>query len=72
MAKSRADYALETAEGEILGVTEVRRQDYESGIAQNASRAELEVRNWWGRSVQSLFWHRHCHTQLVYFRVFDG
>ena len=30
MAKSRADYALETAEGEILGVTEVRRQDYES------------------------------------------
>ena len=43
MARGKADYALETAEDEILGVTEVKKQDYEGGIAQNAMQIRSAV-----------------------------
>ena len=35
-ATGRADYSVEFQDGQILGVTEVKRQDYMLGIAQNA------------------------------------
>ena len=35
-ARGRADYSIEFQDGEILGVTRVKRQDYMLGIAQNA------------------------------------
>ena len=34
-AKGKADYSIEE-DGEILGVTEVKRRDYVQGVAQNA------------------------------------
>ena len=37
MAMGRAAYALEKAEGEILGVTEVKSRDYNAGIQSNLS-----------------------------------
>ena len=43
MAKGRAEYALETAEDEILGVTEVKSQDFNAGIAQNAMQIRSAV-----------------------------
>ena len=48
MAMGRAAYALEKAEGEILGVTEVKSRDYNAGIAQrNACRQALPLVNMW-------------------------
>ena len=43
-AKGKVDYSVELSEGGILGVTEVKRDDYTLGIAQNAMqiRSALE------------------------------
>lgn len=46
-AKGRVDYSIESRDGKILGVSEVKRQDYMQGIAQNAMqiRSALEYNN---------------------------
>ena len=41
IAKGHVDYAIELRDGKILGVTEMRKQMYMQGIAQNA----MEIRS---------------------------
>ena len=42
-AKGRVDYSIEIRGGEILGVTEVKKEDYMLGIAQNANSICLGI-----------------------------
>ncbi|KAF8458599.1 hypothetical protein BGX38DRAFT_456798 [Terfezia claveryi] len=40
-AKGNVDYSIELRDGEILGVTEAKKEDYVQGVAQNA----MEIRS---------------------------
>ena len=60
MARGRADYALETAEGKILGITEVKSQDFNAGIAQNAMQIRSAVEQNRSRAFGGVAQHKRC------------
>lgn len=59
MARGKVDYALETGEGAILGVAEVKRQDYEAGIAQNAMPTRSAVEQSRRRAIGGVTQRNH-------------
>ena len=53
-------YSIELRDGEILGVTEVKKADYMQGIAQNAMEIRSALEYNWKRKVGEISETSRC------------